>query len=246
MLGLFRRKPRRLPDSFVNPIKVDLHSHYLPGIDDGCKEIEETIAILTKLQEKGYTKAITTPHIMGDFYRNTPEIILGKLEEVRKQMQENGLTIQLEAAAEYYVDEWLDEKIQSGNILTFGDKYVLIETGFMETPPRLTQVIFDLKINGYKPVLAHPERYSYLTPGSEIMDQISNSGVLFQINLLSILGYYSPQAKKLAEYYIKEKKVSFIGGDVHNMKHLFLVQEEAVRHPLYAQLVDLPLLNNSL
>jgi protein-tyrosine phosphatase len=239
-------KPKTLPDDFVNPIKVDLHSHYLPGIDDGCKEIEESVNILKILQEKGYRKAITTPHVMGDFYKNTPEIILGKLEEVRAAMKKEGLTIELEAAAEYYIDEWFDEKLLNKNLLTFGDNYVLIETGFIQPPPNLITSIFNLKMAGYKPVLAHPERYQYFEPGSDIYEQLMNSGVLLQMNLLSIIGYYSPQVKKIAEHLVNHKKINFIGGDTHNMKHLFMVQEQACRSPFYAEVVKLPLLNNEL
>ncbi|MBI3234060.1 MAG: capsular biosynthesis protein [Bacteroidetes bacterium] len=240
------KKPQKLPDSFVNPIKVDFHSHYLPGIDDGCKEIGESIAILKVLQDKGYRKAVTTPHVMGDFYKNTPEIILGKLEEVRNAMREEGMTIELDAAAEYYLDEWFEDKIAKKNILTFGDNYVLIETGFIEPPTNLISTIFNLKTSGYKPVLAHPERYQYFDPNKEIYEQLMDSGVLFQMNLLSIIGYYSPQVKKIAEHLIHHKKVNFIGGDTHNMKHLFLVQEEACRSMTYEQVVKLPLLNNEL
>lgn len=241
-----KKHPRQLPGDFINPIKVDLHSHYLPGIDDGCSTMEESIAILTKLQEKGYRKAITTPHVMGDYYKNTPAIIQTKLDEVRNEMKKAGLIIELEAAAEYYVDEWLDEKIRKSEVLSFGDRYVLIETGFMSPPPNLLGTIFTLKTEGYKPVLAHPERYQYFEPGKDIYDQIINSGVLLQMNLLSIIGYYSPQVKKIAEHLVQHKLVSFIGGDTHNMKHLYLVQEEACRHPFYAEVVQLPLLNNDL
>lgn len=241
-----QKKDPGLPADFINPIKVDFHSHYLPGLDDGCKETAESIAILSKLQEKGYRKAVTTPHVMGDFYKNTPEMITEALEKLRVAMRQEGLTIELEAAAEYYVDEWFDKKVESGNLLTFGEKYVLIETGFMAPPPNLLSAIFNLRTSGYVPVLAHPERYQYFEPGSQIYDQLMDSGVLFQMNLLSIIGYYSPQVKKTAEHLIKEQKVHFIGGDTHNMKHLFLVQEEACRNSLYAEIVKLPLLNNTL
>lgn len=245
LFGLQKKDPR-LPLDFENPVKVDFHSHYLPGLDDGCKETEESLAILRKLQDKGYRKAVTTPHVMGDFYKNTPEMILEALEKLRAAMRAEGLTIELDAAAEYYVDEWFDKKIQNRNLLTFGDQYVLIETGFMAPPTNLLSAIFNLQTSGYKPVLAHPERYQYFEPGSQIYQQLMESGVLFQLNLLSIIGYYSPQVKKVAEHLVSEGKVNFIGGDTHNMKHLFLVQEEACRHPFYAELVKLPLLNNTL
>ncbi|MSQ80070.1 MAG: capsular biosynthesis protein [Flavobacteriaceae bacterium] len=249
-MGIFsffigKSKPKVVPP-IDNPIKVDLHSHYLPGIDDGCKEIGESIAILKKLQELGYRKAITTPHVMGDFYKNSPEIINAKLAEVHAAMKEEGLTIVLEAAAEYYVDEWMAEKIKNRELLTFGDSYLLIETGFIDPPGNLLQTIFDLKMAGYKPVLAHPERYQYFIPGKDIYTQLKDSGVLFQMNLLSIIGYYSKPVQKIAEHLIEHRMVNFIGGDTHNLKHLFHVQEEACRHPLYAKVTQLPLLNNSL
>lgn len=242
-----RKKEASLPDDFINPIKVDLHSHYLPGIDDGCQEIGESIEILRILESKGYTKAVTTPHVMSDFYKNTPAIINGKLEMVREEMQKAGLNIQLEAAAEYYVDDNFEKKVLAHDILSFGkEKYVLIETGFMDMPMNMLNAIFELKTSGYKPVLAHPERYQYFIPGSDAYEQIVETGILFQVNLLSIIGYYNPQAKKVAEHLIQNQMVNFVGGDTHNMKHLWLVQEKAVKHPLYGKLVHLPLLNNSL
>lgn len=245
--NIFRRKEKELPADFVNPIKVDLHSHYLPGIDDGCKEIGESIEILKILESKGYTKAVTTPHVMSDFYKNSPEIINTQLELVHDEMKKAGLTIKLEAAAEYYVDDNFIDKVLKRNILSFGiAKYVLIETGFLDMPMNLLSAIFELKTSGYIPVLAHPERYQYFIPGTDDYEQIVGSGVLFQMNLLSIIGYYNPQAKKVAEHLIQNQMVNFVGGDTHNMKHLWLVQEKAVKHPLYGKVVELPLLNNSL
>lgn len=230
-----------------NPVQVDLHSHYLPGIDDGVKTAHESVAILRRLEENGFRKAVTTPHVMGDYYRNTPEIINEKLYGVRDHMKQEGLTIELEAAAEYYCDEWLPEKIQQDQILSFGkDKYVLIETAFMNQPGNLLQIIFDLRIAGYKPVLAHPERYQYLRPGTELWEQIMNSGVLLQLNILSVTGYYSPAVARAARYLIENELIHFVGGDVHNERHLDQVLETVKTNKWYRKACELPLLNNSL
>ena len=114
--------------------KVDLHSHLLPGIDDGVQTLEESIDLISNFSKLGYEKLITTPHIMSDFYANTPEIINAKLKEVRQAVSQAGLSIQIEAAAEYYFDENFIDLVESKKgLLTFGDNYVLFEIGFSLT-----------------------------------------------------------------------------------------------------------------
>ena len=200
---------------------VDMHSHLLPGIDDGAQSIEESVELIKGMKNMGYQKLITTPHIMQDFYRNTPEIILPLLSKIKEIIKQKGIDIELEVAAEYYLDESLYKKVSSGEkLLTFGDNYFLFETSFMNPAKNMEEFCFIAQSNGYKPILAHPERYIYMHNSFEKYVQLFERGVLFQININSLTGYYSKQVKKIAQKLINKKMVSFLGTDCHNMRHL--------------------------
>lgn len=225
---------------------MDLHSHLLPGIDDGVQTLEESIDLITHFSNLGYEKLITTPHIMSDFYANTPEIINAKLQEVKQAISQAGLTIQIEAAAEYYFDENFIELVESKkDLLTFGDNYVLFEIGFMSEPLKLRSIIFDLITQGFKPVLAHPERYIYYHQKLKNLQDLIDRGVLLQLNINSITGYYSKDVKKVAEKLIDNQMIHFIGSDCHNERH-FNVMEEAFDHNMFKKIASLELLNNTL
>lgn len=199
------------------PLKVDIHSHLLPGIDDGVKTIEETIYILRTFQKLGYKKIITTPHVMSDYYPNTEDGILNKLEETRAIITKHKLNIKFEAAAEYYLDENLISKLSNKNkLLTFGDNYLLFETSFYNKPTFLEEAVFSMNTNGYQPILAHPERYSYLEGDQELLEKLKSMNLLFQMNILSLAGFYSNEVRKFAIKLLKANMVDFVGTDCHN------------------------------
>lgn len=205
---------------------TDLHSHLLPGIDDGVQSIEESLDVIRGFVNLGYKKLVTTPHVMHDFYKNDATIILSKLEEVRNAVAKESLTIELEAAAEYYLDEYFLTLISSNKkLLTFGDNYVLFELSFMTKPLTIKEAVFSMQTNGYKPVLAHAERYLYYHDNIEHLEELSNNGVLLQLNLLSLSKYYSKAVKKMATKLLDLGLVSFIGSDCHNSKQLIAVAE---------------------
>ncbi len=207
-------------------ITTDIHSHLLPGIDDGVKTIEESIEVIEYLSSLGFKKLITTPHIMSDYYKNTPEIIREKLEQVKQAISEANIPIEIEAAAEYYLDEYFYSLIIEGKeLLTFGDNYVLFETSFTVEPLILKEIIFKLNSAGYKPVYAHPERYFYLQEKKELLNELIDQGLLFQLNALSLVGYYSKQVQKMAEALINRGAIAFIGSDTHNMLQANFLQE---------------------
>jgi protein-tyrosine phosphatase len=199
------------------PFKVDLHSHLLPGLDDGVKSIEETVYILKVMKTLGYEKVITTPHVMSDHYPNTEKDILIRLSEVNAAVKKYQIGIQLEAAAEYYLDEHLNNRLSKGEkLLTFHQNYLLFETAFINKPAFLEEAVFNMNTCGYQPVLAHPERYIYLQSNLSLIEQLKNMNVLFQVNLLSLFGYYSPEVKKNARNLIKLNAVDLIGTDCHS------------------------------
>lgn len=202
-------------------IKTDLHSHLLPGIDDGSTSIEESIELVKALIKMGYSRIITTPHIINDYFKNTPEIIHAKLAELKTALINENITIDIVAAAEYLVDESLEEKIKNNTILSFGEKkYVLIELPFFNPPQNLKNVIFNLEINEYKVVLAHPERYLYWANQLDNFEELKDRNVLFQSNLLSFTNYYSKESKILLEKLISKNMIDFVGSDLHQTKYL--------------------------
>lgn len=222
---------------------VDLHSHFLPGIDDGSSSIDETLSMLRSFQDMGFRKVITTPHVSEGF-DNSPELIRAKLEEVRSAVNHAGLTIQVEAAAEYFLDENFLSTLREGReILSFGDRYVLVETAFMTKPIMLVETVKELQAAGYRPIYAHPERYNYLQGNWEAVKQIYNSGILFQVNALSFVGYYDEGPRRLAERLVDEGMVSFIGSDCHKPKHAAnYAKARATKH--YRKAVQNQILNN--
>jgi protein-tyrosine phosphatase len=245
VFSLFKRK--ETPHKVVNSITVDMHSHLLPAIDDGVQSYEQSINIIKDFVALGYKKIITTPHIMGDFYRNTPEIIMDKLDTLNDIIKELQLPITIEAAAEYYLDESFMEKLKNKEkLLSFGDKkYVLFETSYLNPSPFINQAIFMMQTQGYKPVLAHPERYMYLFESQEKMFEWHEKGCLLQVNMTSLIGYYSRPSKMIAEKLVDNKMVNFLGTDCHNEKH-FAAVKDTFKCSYFQKALKLDLLNNSL
>lgn len=226
-------------------IGADMHSHLLPGIDDGSKNLEQSIGMIYKFQEMGYRKLIITPHIMEDFYKNTPAIIQGKLDEVKAELKNYGIDIELEAAAEYYFDETLIHKIKNKEVLTFGDKHVLFEYAFGQEPQQINTLLFEFKVNGYRPILAHYERYPYYHNRPEKIKEYRDQGILIQLNLLSLTGHYGPAVEKMAKYLVDNQLIDFVGSDCHRIEHLQILEKNR-QNPYFHKLNGLQLLNNSL
>lgn len=246
-MGLFSKlfsKPEPLTQIDIGHLVNDVHSHFIPGIDDGAQTIEDTLEMLEAFQEIGYKKIITTPHVMSDHYRNTPEIILGGLEQIRKAAQEKGLSIKIEAAAEYYLDFDLESMVENGDVLTFGDNYLLFELPFISEPAILDGIVFTMQTNGYRPVLAHPARYTFWHNKYERYQQLYEKGVILQLNLGSILGAYGPSVKRTAEKLIDDGMVRLVGSDCHNIGHVSMLKE-ALKQPYLHKLVDSGVLLNA-
>jgi protein-tyrosine phosphatase len=244
VLNWFRKKNISL-EGFSLP-STDVHSHLLPGLDDGVQSFEDAEEIILHFKKLGYTKLITTPHVMSDFYRNSNEDILTKLAELNKWLLEKNINMNIQAAAEYYLDEELLRKIENNiPLLTFGNQYLLFETNFMTEPFQMKEFIFAASTKGYRPVLAHPERYIYLQDNSDKIEDLINRGVLFQLNISSISGYYSKAAQRTAQKLIDRGWVHLLGSDCHNLQHIQLL-EETINLKYFQKAISLPLLNNSL
>ncbi|MBT3621593.1 MAG: capsular biosynthesis protein [Flavobacteriales bacterium] len=225
-------------------LKTDIHSHFIPGIDDGAPDMETTISLIKEMQGLGFKKVITTPHVMSDFYKNSSDIILKGLTDIRSELKVQNINMEIEAAAEYYIDYDFEQKIGKEKFLTFGDNYILVELSFMEAPKNLFDIIFKLQLEGYKVVLAHPERYAFFT--MDDYEELVNREVLLQINWLSIIGYYSPQIEQKTKDLISADMVSFIGSDCHNMNHAELYKKCQTKKAWHDLNNSSKLLNNTL
>lgn len=225
-------------------LKTDIHSHFIPGIDDGSPDMETTISLIKEMQGLGFKKVITTPHVMSDFYKNSSDIILKGLADIRSELKFQNINMEIEAAAEYYIDYDFEQKIGKEKFLTFGGNYILVELSFMEAPKNLFDIIFKLQLEGYKVVLAHPERYAFFT--MDDYEELVNRGVFLQINWLSIIGYYSPQIEQKTKDLITADMVSFIGSDCHNMNHAELYKKCQYKKVWHDLNNSYKLLNNTL
>ena len=242
--NLFKKKeePSSLTD--LSSLGIDLHSHLIPGIDDGAKTMEDSLNLIRGLRDLGFKKIITSPHIMSGGYNNTPEIILSGRDKVRAAIKENNIDVEFDAWAEYYLDETIMPKIQNKELLTMGDNYVLVELSYLIKSNNATSYFYSLITNGYKVILAHPERYPYYH--SESLDEymtLKDQGVFFQLNIASLTGTYGQAARSTAERMIDNNMIDFIATDLHNERHLNYIRD-SVKLAYMEKIINYPKLMN--
>jgi tyrosine-protein phosphatase YwqE len=218
MFSLFKSKPvlkDLIPDGHI-----DIHSHLLPGIDDGARTFEDTLRLTQALQVFGVSQFITTPHIIQYVWDNTHDQILSKKETTVLELEKNKITIPFSAAAEYLMDDQFVQLFQSHELLTLKDNYVLVEMSYINAPIQLYSILFDLQVAGYIPVLAHPERYLFYHKNFSEYEKLKRAGCLFQLNLLSVVGYYGAEITKIAEQLLAKGMYTYVGSDVHHDNHI--------------------------
>ncbi len=242
MFEFFKKKEHKKNVDFdYSTLMVDMHSHVLPGIDDGAQTPQESIILVKKMMDLGIKKIIATPHIMADYYKNTSKTINAALDILKAELKKENIDIVVEAAAEHYFDETFESMVDNKKLMIMGDNYVLFEFSFISQPPNAIPVIQKLKDLGYKPILAHPERYSYMD--LEQFKTLHDWGLSFQLNTISLTGYYGKEAKKLAEGLIDNQLIDFISSDMHHLRHAQAFKD-ALRTPYLQKLLfDYPLKN---
>lgn len=220
MFSFFKKKKPLEPFPF-HLLETDMHSHLLPGIDDGSPDPETSVRLIKGLQDLGYKKFITTPHVMEDLFRNNKRTIKDAYGKLIDKLKEMKMDLSIRYAAEYLldgnVDSMLEKKIP---MLTLKDKMVLVEVSFVSPPIYLKEVLFEMQMKGYQPVFAHPERYGFYHAKPSEYEEIRDMGCLFQCNLLSFSGYYGTPVRQAAEYLVKNGLVDLLGTDLHHDKHL--------------------------
>jgi protein-tyrosine phosphatase len=243
LFGLFKKKNASETESFF-PIQSDMHSHILPGIDDGSQDIGSSIILVKGMLALGITKAVATPHIIGDMYRNNSETINAALDLLRTALQKEQIQFEVSAAAEYMLDSYFFELLTNKvPILTIKDNLILTEFSYSSMPSNPEQMAFTILTEGYTPILAHPERYAYYHNNFKIYDHLKELGYLLQVNLLSLTGYYGKETAKAARYIIKNGLVSFAGTDMHHERHLAALSDNRNRK-LFAEVFEEEMLLN--
>ena len=227
-------------------LTCDMHSHLIPGVDDGSQSAKDSILMIKGMSEMGYKKLIITPHFMTGFYNNTADGVRHALSMLKEGVSRQDIDIELDVAAEYYIDYDFMQDLDKKPMLTFGNKMLLFECSFTNQHRNFDETVFEMQINGYKPVLAHPERYVYWHNKPSLMQEFHDRGILFQINILSILGAYSPGVKKMATWLIENDMCDFIGTDLHSANHLAAIERAKIPAKLFEKLKNSNLQNNSL
>lgn len=241
MFSIFKKKKALVKD--LTWLGVDLHSHLLPGIDDGSPDVETSVAYIKALKELGISKFHCTPHIISDLYPNTAETINSARELLANALEAENVDVVLTAAAEHMVDDGFTVE---DDLLCLPNKHILIEMSYLNETPHIEQVIFDLQIRGYQVILAHPERYNFYHRSRERFHRLKEMNVLFQLNLLAVLGYYGKDVKVCAEYLLEQGFYNLAATDLHHDKHLQVLTHSVLNGVLYEKLGSYPFENKEL
>jgi protein-tyrosine phosphatase len=218
---LFLKKSKPLLKDVIPIDYVDIHSHLLPGIDDGAKTILDSIHLITRLSDIGITQFITTPHIINSVWNNTKESIEMTYDSTIETLNNEGVKVILNTAAEYMMDSFFFDLLKKEKpLLTLKDNYVLVEMSYLNPPLQLYDLIFEIQIAGYKPILAHPERYLFYYNNFNEFQKLKKAGCLFQLNLLSTVGYYGNVVTSITEKLLQKEMYDFVGSDVHHENHV--------------------------
>ena len=214
IFSLFKSKPtlkELIPEGFI-----DIHSHILPGIDDGAKNVEESMELISKMKKMGFSKIIGTPHTYPNLYDNSKKSIKKSFNLLASN---NLKDIKIVYASEYMLDTTLIKKAQNGSLLCIKDNYVLVEMSFISEPVGLYEILYEIKVNGYIPVLAHPERYLFYRDLKDYF-KLKKFGCMFQANLLSSTDYYGKEVRRNLDRLLKKNLLDFVGSDIHHQRHI--------------------------
>ena len=218
MFSIFKSKPKL--SELIHKGFVDIHSHILPGIDDGSENLAQSIDLLSRLNTIGFSKCIVTPHTLPEIWENTSEGITATFNSTKSQLEEPLNNMLCRVASEYMINDSFLQRLQKEPLLTLKDNYVLIEMSYLNPPLALKEIIFEIQLKGYQPLLAHPERYLFYHNNTKMYETLKKLEVQFQLNLLSSVGYYGSAVAKTADFLLKENLIDFVGSDVHHLRHV--------------------------
>ena len=222
MFNFFKKKQQEDVKLFYH---TDVHCHILPGVDHGSKSVEQSLEMLKAEKDMGIDRVILTSHVTADTFENTPETLNAAFEILKKAVEEEGLDMDLRLSAEYRIDEYWQKEYAAGHVVPMPGKHILLENSFVQELIGMDEMIFDLMCKGYKPILAHPERYPYYSHHHDRYEKIHSTAVKFQINILSFTGYFGGLARETALWLVKNNMVDMLGSDMHNMDHAYIIKD---------------------
>lgn len=220
MFNFFRKK-----ENIKLPYHTDVHNHILPGVDHGATDIDNAIELIKAQMDMGITRFILTSHITQSTFENTPDTINAAFDIFKEAIDKSGLDIQLHISAEYRLDEFSLEQFKNNKFLPMPQDHLLLENAFQQERLDLDEILFDVQLKGFTPIMAHPERFHYYAVRKDRYKQLHNAGTLFQVNLLSFAGYFGKTARSNAEWLLENDFIDFLGSDMHNMQHAGILKE---------------------
>lgn len=223
IFNLFKSKPtlkELIPNGFV-----DIHSHILPGIDDGAKNVKESLELISDMKKLGFSKVIGTPHSYPGLYNNTNLTIENSYKQLKKSLEYEML---IDFASEYMIDISLIKKAEEKSLLCLKDNFVLVEMSFLSMSNNFYEIIFHIQTNGYKVILAHPERYSFMFRNYKDYFKLKDVGCKFQLNLLSLVGYYGKETAKISSKLIQDGLIDYLGSDIHSKAQLKGIDKKVI------------------
>ena len=222
MFNIFQRKSKKDAKLFYT---TDVHSHILPGVDHGSQSVEESLEMLQAQLDMGISHVMCTSHVTAETFENTPESLTAAYEELKNAIAREGLPINIYVSAEYRIDEYWTQEYEAGHLLPLPGNHVLLENSFAQELIGIDNMMCDLQVKGYRPILAHPERYRYYNDRRDRYKTLHNASVKFQINILSLAGYFGKGARERALWLIQNNLCDMLGSDMHNMEHAQIIKE---------------------
>lgn len=222
MFNLFRRRPKEQTKLFYN---TDMHCHILPYVDHGAQTIDDSLAMLRAEIDMGISRVVCTSHVTAETFENTPETLSAAFEKLKAAVKEEGLPVELMLSAEYRIDEYWNKEYAAGHVLPMPGKYLLLENSFIQELIGIDELMFELQVKGYRTILAHPERYRYYHGRHERYEKLHSMGVIFQLNILSLAGYFGSAPRTEALWLIEHDMCSMLGSDMHNLDHADIIKD---------------------
>ncbi len=204
---------------------TDVHCHLLPGVDHGAQSVEESLELIARQKAMGIDRIMFTSHVTENTFENTPETLKQGFDMLKAAVYENGIELDMHYSAEYRMDEYWIKQRDEGRLVALPGNFILLENSYQQELLMLDDIMFDIQLKGYRPILAHPERYPYYAMRHDRYRTLHNAGVKFQVNLLSLAGHYGIGPKQTAEWLIDNDFCDFLGSDMHGERHAAVIEE---------------------
>lgn len=216
----FNIQHRKAPATEKLFFATDIHCHVLPGIDDGAPTVEKGVSLVEAQRSWGLERIIATPHYTDGVFENSPSTIEPAMAALRQGLEEAGIDIFPDYSAELRIDDYSLSQIETGNVRPIAGDILLVENSFVQEPWGIDNTLFNLRVKGYRLIMAHPERYTYYHGNLSRYETLHNSGVAFQINLLSLAGHYGKRVRAIADMLIDRGLADYLGSDIHRAEHV--------------------------